>query len=436
MEPFTGAWQRNISVDANAVLAYWAVYACMTMIASDIAKLRVKLVEMSKNGIWSEFSSPAYDPVLRKPNHFQTRIQFWEHYFLSKLMRGNVYVLKVRDNRNVVVKLIVLHPDRVVPLITEFGDIYYQLNHDNVAGLTETSTVVPASEIIHDRMNCLYHPLVGTSPLFAAGIAATQGMAIQANSTQFFNNKSQPGGLLLAPGAISDETAARLKAAWELNYTGENAGKTAVLGDGLKYEPITVTAHDSQLIEQLKWTAEVVCGVFHVPPYKIGVGELPSYDNIQALNTEYYTRCLQIQIESAELCLDEGLEMKNGIGTEFDLDGLLRMDSAAQMEVLDKSKGIMSPNEQRKKLDLKPTKGGDSPMLQQQNFSLAALAKRDAKEDPFQTKPTAAPASKPDEPAANDNAAVEEAQAEAAAAKTAAWRNGVLYQIQKGLSNG
>lgn len=393
MEPFSGAWQRNITVDANAVLAYHAVYACMTLIASDIAKLRVKLVKRSSKDIWTEFKSAAYDPVLRKPNLIQNRIQYWEHYFLSKLMRGNVYVLKVRDQRNVVTKLIVLHPDRVMPLVTDDGTVYYQLARDNVSGLLETSIIVPASEIIHDRMNCLFHPLVGTSPIYAAGIAATQGISIQNNSAHFFANRSQPGGMLLAPGAISNETAQELKAAWVANYTGDNAGKIAVLGDGLKYEPIAMSAHDSQLIEQLKWTAEIVCGVFHVPSYKIGVGPLPSYDNIQALNTEYYSRCLQIQIEAAELCLDEGLEMKEGIGTEFDLDGLLRMDSAAQMEVLDKSKGIMTPNEQRAKIDLEPVKGGNSPMLQQQNFSLEALAKRDAGDDPFgTTKPAAAPA--------------------------------------------
>jgi phage portal protein BeeE len=74
------------------------------------------------------------------------------------------------------------------------------------------------------------------------------------------------------------------------------------------------------------------------------------------------------------------------------------MDSVTQMEVLDKSKGIMAPNEQRKRLDLKPKAGGDSPMLQQQNFSLEALAKRDAQADPFGTAPAPAPAAEPPKP--------------------------------------
>ena len=395
LESFPGAWQTNFVVDRNTVLSYHAVYACITLISSDIAKLRVKLVEQNTDGIWSEFTNAAHSPVLKKPNPIQNRIQFWESWILSKLIRGNTYVLKVRDDRNVVVRMYVLDPQRVTPLVSDDGEVFYQLHADNVSGIEDT-VYVPAREIIHDRFNCLYHPLVGTSPIFAAGVAATQGINIQSNSATFFGNRSQPGGVLTAPGAISDATVARLKADWETRFSGENAGKVAILGDGLHYERMAMSAEESQLIEQHKWSAEVVCSTFHVPPYKIGVGPLPSYNNVQSLNTEYYSQCLQVLIEAAELCLDEGLEMKGAMGTEFDLDGLLRMDSTTQMHYLKEAigSGVMSPNEARKKVDLGKVPGGDSPYLQQQNYSLGALAKRDAKDDPFgkeATEPSAPP---------------------------------------------
>src|SRR5688500_11503682 len=102
-ESFTGAWQMNITVDRDLVLSYHAVYACMTLIASDIAKLRVKLVERDNDGIWSEvMANSPFWPVLRKPNSFQNRIQFWENWVLSKLMRGNTYVLKGRNGAGIV----------------------------------------------------------------------------------------------------------------------------------------------------------------------------------------------------------------------------------------------------------------------------------------------------------------------------------------------
>jgi HK97 family phage portal protein len=376
-ESFAGAFQTNVTIDRNLVLTHPAVFACMTLIASDIAKMRLRLVQRDGDGIWSEIDNPAYSPVLRKPNSFQTRIQFWEHWMLSKLSNGNAYVLKGRDSRNVVTSLHVLDPIRVQPLVTEDGEVYYQLSSDNISGL-RTQVTVPATEIIHDRMNCLFHPLVGLSPIMAAALAATQGMNIQRDAAQFFGNRSLPGGVLTAPAAISNETAERLKTAWETNYGGDNVGKVAVLGDGLSFEAMRVTATDAQLVEQLRWTSEVVCSVFHVPLYKIGIGPMPAYNNIQALNTEYYSQALQVLIESAELAIDEGLKTGESLGSEFDTSDLLRMDSVTQLDVLEKAKSVMTLDERRKRLQLKPIKGGATVYLQQQDHSIEAIAARDS----------------------------------------------------------
>lgn len=420
-EAFAGAWQRNITVDQSLVTAYHAVFACATLIASDVAKLRIKLVEQRASGIWLETASRAYSPVLRRPNPVQNRIQFWESWLLSKLLRGNAYVLKRRDNRNVVVALYVLDPGRVRPLVADDGSVFYEIHADNLSGVTG-SIVVPAREVIHDRWNCLFHPLVGVSPIYANGLAATQGLRIQEASTRLFLNDSTPGGLLVAPGRISEETAARLKEHWEKNYGGRNVGRVAVLGDGLKYEQMAVNPVDAQLVEQLRWTAEVVCSTFHVPPYKIGIGQMPTYSNIQALNVEYYSQCLQRLLEDAELSLDEGLEMPATFGTEFDIDGLLRMDSVTQMAVLKEGvgAGVMAPNDARRKIDLPSVEGGDSPYLQQQNYSLAALAKRDARPDPFaKDGGSTAAASPPPAPAASRDDGVE--------------RQAALLEIYRGL---
>lgn len=374
-ESFAGAWQRNIAIRQEDVNAHHAVFSCQTLIASDISKLRIKIVEQVGD-IWTERKNSPFRAVLRKPNGYQNRIQFVESWVLSKLQRGNAYVLKGKDNRGMVNGLHVLNPDLVTPLVSDSGEVYYELQADNLAGIGER-VVVPAREIIHDRFNCLYHPLVGLSPIYANGLAAVQGRAIQTSSTHLFQNGARPGGILTAPGKISDEVAKRLKDYWDSNFTGENSGKTAVLGDGLKYEAMAVKATDAQLIEQLKWTAEVVCSTYHVPAYKIGAGQMPTVNNVQSLNVEYYSQCLQALIEAIELCLDEGLGFGDGVGTEFDLKGLLRMDTLAQIEAVTKLKGIATLDEQRRELDFAPVEGGGTIYLQQQDHSLAAIAARD-----------------------------------------------------------
>jgi HK97 family phage portal protein len=399
-EPYSGAWQRNDEWTVDSVVAHPTVYSCVTIIANDIGKLRPKLAERDDDGIWSEIESPAFSPVLRRPNRFQNHIQFKQWWIMSKLLRGNTYALKQRDQRGIVVALYILDASRVTPLVAPDGSVFYQLSSDNLAGLEETSITAPASEIIHDRMNCLFHPLVGISPLFAAGTAANIGLEIQSNSSSFFGNGSNPGGVLTAPGAITQPTADRLAEAWASKFGGANSGKIAVLGDGLTFEPMRMSATDSQLIETLRWSDEKICSVFHVPAYKVGVGQPPAYNNIGALATEYYVTCLQTLIEEYELCLDEGLALPTGYGVELDLDGLIRMDVASQIDTLGKAVAgsLLTIDEARAKLDRKGVAGGKTIWMQQQNYSLDALMERDAN-DPF-AKPAAPaplPAPEPDE---------------------------------------
>lgn len=412
-EPFAGAWQRNMELRPELLIAYPPVFACITLRASDVAKCDLRLMEVDENDIWTPVESPAFSPVLRRPNRVQNRIQFFQQWMTCKDLYGNVYVLKERDARGVVVAMYILDPRKVKVLVAPDGEVYYQLGADNLTGI-DLDRTVPAREIIHDMTTLRYHALCGIPPMAAAMLPASQGRSIQTSASSFFDNGARPSGILSTAGAIDDATAKRLKDHWEAGYTGKNAGKVAVLGDGLKFEPITAKASDSQTVEQLGLTGKMVCTAFNVPAYMIGVADPPPYNNIEALNQQYYSQCLQKDFESIELLLDEGLGLVNVVGrrlrTAFDTDGgLLRMDSKTAAETEKALAGIKAPNEQRKRFNLKPLAGGNSVYLQEQNYSLEALAKRDAKPDPFDksgSEPAPAPAAAEDEPAAD---ALEEA---------------------------
>jgi HK97 family phage portal protein len=388
-EPYAGAWQHNDELGNESILSYFAVYACITLIAADIGKLRPILQRENSEGIFEETESPAFSPVLMRPNRFQNYIQFKEWWITSKLARGNTYALKQRDHRHLVIALYILDPTRVQVLVASDGSVYYQLSQDDLNNV-DSSVIVPASEIIHDRMNCLFHPLVGVSPLYACGLAASQGLRMQQDSSRFFANGARPSGILTAPGAIGDDTAKRLKEHWEANYSGKNSGKVAVLGDALKFEAMRATAVDSQLVEQMALSAQVVCATFHVPPFKIGAGAIPAGQKVEDLNQIYYSDCLQSLIESMELCWDEGLALPDHYTLALDLDGLLRMDTATLYNTLGAGikASLLAPNEARKRINRPPVAGGDSLYMQQQNYSLEALARRDAQADPFNPSPT------------------------------------------------
>jgi len=387
-EPYAGAWQNNDPLVAATVIENSTVYTCAKTIAQDIAKLHLALVTEDDDGIWTETSSTAFSPVLRKPNRYQVIAQFLQQWLLSKLLWGNAYVLKERDARGVVTALYVLNPLRVMVLVAPDGSIFYDIAPDVLAERT-TALTVPAAEVIHDVMVPLFHPLVGVTPIYACGYAANQGLQIAKASSHFFANGSNPGGILLVPSELTDIQAAKIRDDWNAGHSDINQGRIAVLTGGMKYEATTQNAVDSQLIDQLKWTDEKICSCYNMPPFLIGVGPMPPYANFEPMVQQYYAECLQPLMTTIEQLLDDGLGLTDaGYGTEFDVDDLIWLDTDTRSKAAQQAAGALSPNEIRRKFyGVGPVPGGDVPMLQQQYWPLDALANRAAPEPPSTPTP-------------------------------------------------
>jgi HK97 family phage portal protein len=381
-EPYTGAWQANEElVRPEAALSNPTVYRCVSLIASDIGKLALHLVQVDANGVWQVTTSPAFSPVLRRPNAYQTIGQFKEAWMYSKLLYGNTFVLKVRDDRNVVVELHVLDPGKVKPMIGPDGAVYYELQTSDLHGIPERATplVAPAREVIHDRMVAALHPLCGLSPLYACGGTARHALEMQSASTGFFAGGGRPSGIVMPlpdKPEIPNDTLARWKATWQ----AMGPAQTAFFGTSLKYEPIGTTAAEAQWIEQQGWTAKTIAGAFGVPISMVDSSQQPPYANSEASALQYHSQCLQTHLTAIEDCLDAGLDLPYPYGTEFDLDDLIWMDTATKTKAAHDaiSAGALSPNEVRRKyFGLGPVPGGDTPYLQAQYQSLEAAAKRD-----------------------------------------------------------
>ena len=413
-ETYTGSWQQGVQPETpETLLAFAAVYGCVTLIAGDIAKLTLRLTALEQ-GVWVETSNSAYSPVLRKPNRYQTKSQFLMAWVVSKLLWGNTFVLKERDQRGVVVALYVLDPALVRVVVSSDGGVYYSVMKDMLAA-PQGGVLVPASEIIHDRAICPFHPLIGVGPLHAAAVSATQGRKIQTNSSVFFQNMSRPSGQLTSPDEIGDETADRLKREFEERFSGANVGRLLVAGSGLKYEAMTMPAEQAQLIEQLGWTGEDCVRPFLVPAYKLGLGNPPTFNNIGQLSQEYYSTCLQGHMDGIETLLSEGLGLALNLRVDIDEEGLLRMDPLARADRAQKlmQAGAMAPDQARATegwLPL-PDGAGKVPFMQQQNYPVTVLAKRtDLMPQPAPAAP-AGPATAPaPAPAADPAKALEEAE--------------------------
>jgi HK97 family phage portal protein len=376
-EPYTGAWQKNDPLTAPIALSNPSVFAVVSRIASDISKIAPPLLlEQDDNGFWTETTNSAYSPVLRRPNRYQTPQQYHERVVLSLLLHGNAYVLKNRDQRGVVDALYLLEPSRVKVLVAPDGAVYYELQNNDLAGIANDTppVVVPARELIHMRWNCLFHDLMGISPLYAISGAITQAQTIQTSSTTFFGKGGRPAGVLIAPTKLDPLSAQRIKAD-AANFT---TGELLVLENGMKYEPVSTTAVQAQLIEQLGWTEEKICEVFGMPISILNSAKQPPYANAEASQLQYKSECLEVHLTSIANGWTEGLELPTYLKIEFDDTLLIWMDTTTRTNAAKVAiTAGMSPNEVRDYyFGLPPVEGGELPYLQQQNWPIQDLANR------------------------------------------------------------
>jgi HK97 family phage portal protein len=391
-EPFSGAWQMNRECFGPQGI-FSAVYACIAIIASDVAKLPPRIRRRLPNGSKEDHENHPASRTLWYPNTYQTRVDFWGQFMCSSLFTGNTYVLLVRDERLVVREMHILDPRRVFTLIAEDGSVFYQIGQERLAELLGTE-IIPARNILHHRLLTLTHPLIGVTPLYAAGVSALTGQTIQQNSYSFFSNMSRASGVLTAPGKISNELAARMKNEWDQNFKGGAMGRTAVLGEGMKWEPLTISAADAQLIEQLRWSVEDVARCFRVPSYMLTDAAKVSFKNAEQLARNYYSQTLQYHIESIEARIDAAFDLADDIYCEFDLTALLRMELDVRMQAYREGiqSGVLTINEARRMEELPPKKGGDEPLVQLQYRPLSM-----AGEPAPSSVPPPPPAEEPDE---------------------------------------
>jgi HK97 family phage portal protein len=179
---------RGSAILSSAVKAFLRLVRstrCVTLIASDIGKIRLAWCSRTR---WHLVGDDVTGVLAgaAKPNKWQNRIKFFEQWVISKLLHGNTYVLLQRDNRGVVVAMYVLDPTQGEAAGRAERRRLLRARARQPVRTRSSTTSFPASEIIHDTMVALYHPLCGVSPLTACGAAATHGLTIQENSQKFF----------------------------------------------------------------------------------------------------------------------------------------------------------------------------------------------------------------------------------------------------------
>lgn len=208
--------------------------------------------------------------------------------------------------------------------------------------------------------------LVGYSPIAMAKNAIGLAIATEEYGAKFFANGAAPSGVLEHPGTIKDPQ--RVRDAWMSQFSGSrNAGKVAVLEEGMKYTPISISPEQAQFLETRKFQINEIARIFRVPPHMVGDLEKSSFSNIEQQSLEFVKYTLDPWVIRWEQSLQRTLlssEEKKRYYFKFNLEGLLRGDYASRMTgyATARQNGWMSANDIREleNLDRIPAElGGD-----------------------------------------------------------------------------
>ena len=362
-----GAFEQGLpSLTDRQMTQQACVYACETLIANSIAKLPLDQIEL-KDGAWQKV--PSQFPLLTRPSKIANRIT-WVHYVVAcMLSKGAAFGLK-RYESGQLRYIELLHPTTEV-LVSEMGEVFYRLNANIYSHLPEVQRTIPGRFIFHVPYNTLIHPLIGVPPLEAARAAALSGSAVMAKQARTHQTKPEVYGFLKVPVTLNDAQALAAKTAWQESNGADGVG-IAVLRNGVDFQPLQMTAKESESSSAMTLANEDIARAFGVPKHLLGIGTIPSAANAEALMLDFYSRVLQPIAELIELALDEALELPSNVGVAFDVAGLSRLDSKGRNEAhqIALNSGKISVNEARAEDGLPPVKGGETPRVQMQDVPI------------------------------------------------------------------
>jgi HK97 family phage portal protein len=376
----------GVVVSSETAIRMSTVYACVRLLGDTISSLpmgayvRRGRQRISYAAVYGDV--PAW---VNKPNSELTRMEFLEQVLSSLNLRGNAYILTVRDDMGDVVELYCINPEsvRIVrkgpnePLVYEVtvkeydpaGGVYSQDFNQKVMTLTK-------NELLHIPLFLLPGSLYGLGPIEAARITIGSVMAADTYAASYFGNAANPGGIIEVPGEMTEEQATSIGRDWNITHSGPyRAGKIGVLTGGAQFKPLALNAQDAQLLDTRRFGLEEVARLFRVPISLLGhpVAGAMSFASVEAQNLSFVQHSLRPLLERIEQALSSLLPEKDGF-VKFNLDALLRGTTIERYDAYTKGlrEGFLSLNDVRAIEDLSPLgEAGDQYRVPLQNIDAA-----------------------------------------------------------------
>ena len=391
---FMGNSSSGKTVTERSAMQMTAVYACVRILSEAVAGLPLHFYRYKEDGSKEKaIDSNLYHLLHDEPNPEMSSFVFRETLMTHLLLWGNAYAQIIRNGKGEIIALYPLMPNKMSVDRDENGKLYYAYTRSDCEPNTMngSSVVLEPKDVLHIP-GLGFDGLVGYSPIAMAKNAIGLAIATEEFGSKFFANGAAPSGVLEHPGTIKDPT--RVREAWQSQFGGSgNSGKVAVLEEGMKYTPISISPEQAQFLETRKFQINEIARIFRVPPHMVGDLEKSSFSNIEQQSLEFVKYTLDPWVVRWEQSLSRSLlseDEKKRYFFKFNLEGLLRGDYQSRMNgyAIARQNGWMSANDIRELEDLdklSPEQGGDLYLV---NGNMLPLEKAGAYADKNNEKET------------------------------------------------
>lgn len=354
-----------------------AVYTVVSVLAQEISSIRAWHMRRSPKLGSRRVPSSVAQQTLDRPNDYQTRTDFWLAVVASLCLRGASFAVgRWQPGSEHPVEMHFRHPDTVLPMVDDRGAVAYQVSVSRgdpaLSFLRPGLNLIPAREMLHLRMFTSDNPLIGVTPLRSIRFSMAHGTAIQASQWQFFEQSSRPGGLLTNEKPLTPEQARRLREQWK-EFSRGGGGSTGVLDGGWKWQALSLTAEESQLVDQYKLTLADAARIYRVPPWLVGLMEQASFNNVETMYRAFYVQSIRWYLEHFEAALSRFMRFGPNEDAEFDIESaLMRSEFGNRVKAFGEAtrSGLYTINESREWEGLPHVEGGDVPLVQAQMVPL------------------------------------------------------------------
>lgn len=354
--PGTYYGQSAATVTFDTAMQLSAVWACARLLSETVASLPLTFHSVDRDGNETALENDVSEVFGSKVNRYQTRFEFIETMVLNLSLRGNAYALKQKVNGRLVGLLPLMSSQMTTRLLPDGSVVHCYYNDEGVTAFADES-------IWHLKL--FGNGIIGLSPLQYARNAIGIALAGETRVSQIFQNGGKPSGVLTIDKILKPEQREQIRQSFRELREGNNDRLMVLEGD-MKYQAISMSPEDIQLLESRRFQIEDICRFMGVPSVLVNdtSGSTTWGSGIEQLVQGFYKLNLRPYLERIEASIIENLMSpadRARAKVSFDFDALLRADRRGRAEANQKDiqAGIRTPNEVRQEEGLPPKEGGD-----------------------------------------------------------------------------